>query len=467
MGIPNSELLAIIAAASVAAEHDLVLDPLGVADGNVFTDYAALLAAVALRDGFVRVFVKSDVTISTGSFGDEVSRIDFVGDLGPGAFPIFTFDGDATHTAVPRSILFITISVSASATASPFVLSALILSLMQASTSSFVTAAGGQPVFRLTDPRVLVLVCRSMELEVNGAVPIVDLAGAGQLSLQLYPPSLDDGNGIPVDAVIAAAGTQVDIILTEPTSQAPHPRDMPGVNAGASVSYGPLGLAGLVIDQADISSNTTIRRPNSVIKLAVSSAFTVTINLSDVNLERGHFFEFDTTPAGADFPVTIALVNGGTFADGSASKTIQQGLGHWRMVRTASGTWAFFGPDGIENSAQGPLHVRPEAVTTNATPLALHTRAVAVNDQVLSIEAIVSGYDTTNNEQYKYRLTGQVKNITGTLTIVANTEVIVEDDATADAVLVVSGTNTIVQVTGPVAKTIEWKSEINYTQVSP
>lgn len=466
MGIPNSELLALIADAVGDAEHDLVLDPLGIAGGNVFTDYALLLAAVAELEGFVRVFVKSDITISTGSFGDEVSRIDFAGDLGAVALPVLTFDGDATHTAVPRSAELIVFDVLPSATVPPFVPSATLFNRMIVSACTCATGTGGQPLFRLTDPRVLLLVCRSVEFDPDGGVPIVDVAGDAQISMLLQPPSLGSSNIIPDTSIVAASGTTVEIAITEPNSEATHPRDMPGVDAGAAAGYGAFGLSGIVIDQGDISANTTVRRPNSVIKLLVTTfAFTVTIDLSDAFSHQGNFFEFDIDDGGGDFPVTISLAGGDSFAGGGTLKTIQQRFGHWRMVRTGSGDWSFSGPDGVENSIVGPLHVRPELVTLNATPLTLFTRSVGANDQVLGIEAIVSGYSAGTNEQYKYRLTGQAKNILGTVTLVTSTEVIVEDDAAADAVLVVSGTDVVLQITGTAGDTIEWKTEINYTQV--
>ena len=461
-------MLALIA--SAAPSHDLVLDAGGVAGGEVFTDYASLVAAVAALDGFVRVTVLSDVTVSTGSFGDVMGRVDLIGNIALGAQPILLFDGDATHSAIPRTIDLMHIEVAATATVPPFVLSgASLLHIMTSALSIYTTNGGGQPIFRVNDLRVLIMVVSSVEMNPNGSMAIIDLAAAdAQVQLQLTAPSLGNLNSIPDDSIAAVAATDVDIlVVSEPDTQVNHPRDMAGVDPGATVSWTTFGAMGNVINEADVLGNRTFRRPNISLRLSIAVPLTITFDFSDTNIERGHYFELSSTPSSAEDIVTLLLVGGHTFLGGGTSRTIQQGGGAWRMVFGTNGEWALVGADGIENSPEGPLHVRPELATTDATPTAVHTRVVASNDQVLGIEAIVSGYDSTNNEQYKYQLTGQAKNIGGVLTLVATTDVIVEDDAAADAALVVSGTNVVTQITGVNAKNIDWKTKIDYMQVRP
>ncbi len=81
-----------------------------------------------------------------------------------------------------------------------------------------------------------------------------------------------------------------------------------------------------------------------------------------------------------------------------------------------------------------------------------------------SIQCLVSGYDTANNEMIGGELLGTGRKNT-TVTIVGTPDKTAEADAglsTASYDLVASGANFIVRVTGVAGRTINWGARLNY-----
>jgi len=105
-------------------------------------------------------------------------------------------------------------------------------------------------------------------------------------------------------------------------------------------------------------------------------------------------------------------------------------------------------------------------ITSDATPTALITFAMSPTNLgsaigVATFDIQITGYNTTDNAGVGYAIFGSVRT-TGAATILIDTpDKIVNEEAsqvTADANLIVSGNNVIVQVTGIALKTINWKA---------
>lgn len=476
MGIPNSEVLALIAANTAligqnGPEHDLVLDPLGVASGNVFTDYGLCIAAAAALSGFVRISVLSDVAVSAGSFGAEMSRITLAGGIASGAVPIITYDGTATHSSLPRALDLIQLNVGASATVVPFLPVDDLLSVVTTRVTSLTTETGSGPLIRYTGTvGLLLLIGDSITCGPDSASdPIFDfaIAGAG-LQYVDVPTTLGTGSDIPDESWAAVAGATFDIFAGSPANNGTiaHPRDGSAVNASATVNYTSLGRNNVGFQ---ISTTTeTHRRLNTKWRLTTAGgAYTITLDLSETSIGDDNFMEFTTDRVNEENPVTLTLVGGSTFFDGSTSKVLQHPRGYWYMAERSDGLWDLKGPDGLESSDRGPLFARPSITTTDATPTDLHLRLLSTDEDVTGVEAIITGWDGSNNEMYKYKLSGIGKNNAGTVTVASTLEVIVEDDATATVALVTNATSNMrVQITGVVAKTIIWRSEIRYLEAT-
>jgi len=105
--------------------------------------------------------------------------------------------------------------------------------------------------------------------------------------------------------------------------------------------------------------------------------------------------------------------------------------------------------------------------TSNATPTTLATFSLGATPAVFTFDIEIACFNTTdiNGDGYSIfataRTTGAAANLCGTPDKVVNEEVA----DTADANLVVSGNNVIVQVTGIAGKTHNWRVVATYVQV--
>ncbi|MCZ6868123.1 MAG: hypothetical protein O7G84_01305 [Gammaproteobacteria bacterium] len=470
MGLPNQQLLALIETARAEADHDLVLDPLGTAGGNVFTDYGLCIAAAAALKGLVRVRLLNDVTVASGSFGAEMSRIEFIGTIATGFIPTITFTGSAQHSAIPRSMQYMGMAVAATATVVPFIPTIDILTVLDTKVVTFTTDLNSGPLFRLNAvPQLLAVIADTLVCNPDSAAdPIFDMAFDGTVvEIDVSPTTLGTGSDIPPESFGGVSGVAITIKVSDPFSDIQHPRFNGSINAGAVISYESFGTAGTHFESS--TASVTFRRLNGYwLPDLTSGPHTITLDFTEMTPRPGNSVEIFTDSFNGVNALTITFAGSQTFSDGSTSKVLQKPNGHWHLIERSSNTFVLVGDDGIENASQGPLRVSPTLTTTDATPTDIHSRAVAVDDDVVGVEAIVTGYDTTNNQMYKYRLSGIAKRVAGTVTLAAaTTEVIVEDDAAADCVLATDGTTDVsVLITGVAGDTIAWTAEIQYTQVA-
>ena len=260
---------------------------------------------------------------------------------------------------------------------------------------------------------------------------------------------------------------QLECVSCDPFSNIQHPRSNGSINVGAVISYESLGRNGIHFESSTIS--TTYRRLNGYWRPDLTSGpHTLTLDFTEMTPRPGNFVEIFSDSFNGVNALTIALVGSQTFSDGSTSKVLQKPNSRWQLVERSSNTFDLVGDDGIENAPQGPLHASPTLTTTDATPTDIHARAVAADGDVVGVEAIVTGFDATNNQMYKYRLTGIARRTSGSVVLLATaTEVIAEEDSNADCIITTDGTTNIsVRITGVSPKTINWNAEIRYTQVN-
>ena len=114
----------------------------------------------------------------------------------------------------------------------------------------------------------------------------------------------------------------------------------------------------------------------------------------------------------------------------------------------------------------GSGQIRNSLLTTDATPTTIHT-IPTLSDTTLNIQARVSAWNsTTGSDGACYTVDACVKNVAGTLTVIAQSTTAQEDAAMAAANVVIRdppvGTNVEVQVVGIGATAINWngKSDI-------
>lgn len=130
------------------------------------------------------------------------------------------------------------------------------------------------------------------------------------------------------------------------------------------------------------------------------------------------------------------------------------------------------GTSGIATSAPGPSNTilitlsgftSGTGTTIGATTADLIT--ISPTDlKSFSIQCLVAGYDTANNETLGGELLG-IGRKSGTVTIVGTPDKSDETDAALSAGsydLVASGANFVVRVTGVAGRTIDWSARLNY-----
>lgn len=107
--------------------------------------------------------------------------------------------------------------------------------------------------------------------------------------------------------------------------------------------------------------------------------------------------------------------------------------------------------------------------TTNATPdvsMAIPLGSVA---GVYTFDINISAYNTTDVSGGGYSLFGTVRTNGTTATLIGLPDKIINNEpsmSTSDASLIVSGNNAVLQVTGILAKVINWRAIVFYTYVS-
>ncbi len=118
----------------------------------------------------------------------------------------------------------------------------------------------------------------------------------------------------------------------------------------------------------------------------------------------------------------------------------------------------------ISSGGGGSSIITGAVVTVNATPATLISIATTVKS-VISIDAIITGGNTTDNTANTYFIKGSFKNISGTVVQIAVDDSLNFVEDSTDAQLTTSGANIIVQVTGLAAKTISWFGRVVRVQV--
>ncbi len=107
--------------------------------------------------------------------------------------------------------------------------------------------------------------------------------------------------------------------------------------------------------------------------------------------------------------------------------------------------------------------------TANATPTTLTTFALGAVPGVYNFDIQISGYDLTDTAGVGYFISGSVRTTGAAAVLVGTPDKIVNEEASTiacDANLVISGNNAVVQVTGILAKSINWRSLSQYIFVS-
>lgn len=334
MGIPNSELLSIIG----RTQQSLVLDPQGVAGSGVFTDYAACIAAAAALDGLVTVFVRNDVTVSTGSFGPEMSRITFRGTI---SVPTILFDGDATHSSLPKSLQFVKLEVASSATAVPFLPTDEAVSFIDMQVATLTTQSGSGPLIRYSSAGVLIVSMDATVLSPDSETdPIIDLAIAGSsVEITIVPATVASVSGaMSAQSYAAVAAASISILHGGVDENIQHPREGAAVDASANVAYVSAGPNGGVNSQFATDTDTH-RRMNTRWSLDTTGGpYTITLDITETTLRAGNWIEFLTDSTNDANPVTLSLV-GATFTDGSTSRVLQSKDGYWRLVSRPGDTF--------------------------------------------------------------------------------------------------------------------------------
>lgn len=115
----------------------------------------------------------------------------------------------------------------------------------------------------------------------------------------------------------------------------------------------------------------------------------------------------------------------------------------------------------IGSIMEGAVPFGGSVATTNATATTIETIPIATNTTTLITAFIVArrtgGTGGTTGDGAGYQLNGVVKNIAGTVTIIAQSLVFTgEDQAGWTADLAVSTTNILVRVTGAADNNINW-----------
>lgn len=155
---------------------------------------------------------------------------------------------------------------------------------------------------------------------------------------------------------------------------------------------------------------------------------------------------------------TYATVPGGRL--GSAT--------HYGEMTYASGAFANAG------DAQTSTYVLRNT-TSNNTPTELFldgatSRLTLATNRVLTFDILVVGVNTTNGNSGGYRLSGVIKNITGTTSFVGTPNQIIlgEDTASWDATVIADNTNDalVIQVTGAAGATIRWVATVRTVEVA-
>ncbi len=117
----------------------------------------------------------------------------------------------------------------------------------------------------------------------------------------------------------------------------------------------------------------------------------------------------------------------------------------------------------LTNRIQGTV------TTADATPTTLTSFSLGATPGVYTFDIQISGFDTTDTAGCGYFISGSVRTTGAAAVLVGTPDKIVNEEAATvacDANLVVSGNNAVVQVTGIVGKSIDWRSLSIYIFVS-
>lgn len=102
--------------------------------------------------------------------------------------------------------------------------------------------------------------------------------------------------------------------------------------------------------------------------------------------------------------------------------------------------------------------------TNNNLPLFLvNINTSSLGDNVLTLEAIITGIETTTSKSYGAKLFGTFRYFGGVLSLISTVDKIEKSSfSTATSDLVISGANINIQVTGETSSNINWCARYNY-----
>jgi len=106
--------------------------------------------------------------------------------------------------------------------------------------------------------------------------------------------------------------------------------------------------------------------------------------------------------------------------------------------------------------------------TTNATPTAIATFSLGATPAVFTFDVQIASFNTTDINGDGYFISGSARTDGATATLCGTPDKIVNEEVvdTADANMVVSGNNVVIQATGIAGKTHHWRTVATYVQVT-
>jgi hypothetical protein len=105
--------------------------------------------------------------------------------------------------------------------------------------------------------------------------------------------------------------------------------------------------------------------------------------------------------------------------------------------------------------------------TTNATPTAIATFALGATPAVYTFDIQIACLNVTSVNGDGYFISGSIRTDGATATLCGTPDKIINEEVsdTADANLVVSGNNAVIQATGIAATTHDWRTVATYVRV--
>ncbi len=437
---------------------ELILDPgAGAALGNLYETYDdAILAALAIG-GPVRIRFMADVTVNTSTAYGDISDISFYAPIDAVAGqPKLTYQGTISHETPPRMIDGVDVDCDSTSAAGIFNTNGANILTVKDCTIEVLTGR---------NPLVAIVTVADALLLVNiGATYIVDNTEAFfttvaavylvvNLDSPVQPTALttdmfsDNAVGTSTLDIIEHDGHNVDTSLTQPSWS-------------AGINYEVRGDVQTFFET--VIAATTLRRANITTRFTQAAGgpgFTITIDLTDVTLQEGNFWEFiDTEGTSDENPITVLFTNSGLSgvingvtekSTAATSFVMAKNWGRWR-VEVADGFFRLLPPSTAHN------RIEP----TDATVTTIHTATLPNNGDVLDLEATITAFDNTAVDMAKYRVHVGAYRDAGTVVAQAVIDTDFEDDASWAVTVDVSGNDVRIRIQGDATNNTLWRSVV-------